>query len=346
MRLLVVRLTSLGDVVHAIPAVAALRRAYPAARIDWLAGERCRELVELVPVIDRCLVAPRFRAAAAFPRLVRALRAARYDVAIDLQGLLKSAVLARCSGARRIIGFGRGQVRERAARLLYTETPQSDRTGHVIDKNLALVGALGVEQRPAEFPIADPHSDVVERAREGLGGAGGRGFALLNPGAAWTSKCWPPERFGELAHRLRREHGLQSLVVWGPGERERAGRVVAASDAAAALAPPTRVADLVALARAAAVMVAGDTGPLHIAAALGTPVVGLYGPTDPIRNGPWSVADVVVSRHGACGCRRDPSGSTGVVVRRCAQARPCMADIPVDEVARAVSRRIGAADDA
>ena len=119
-----------------------------------------------------------------------------------------------------------------------------------------------------------------------------------------------------------------------------------ASDAAAVLAPPTSVADLVALARAAEVMVAGDTGPLHIAAALGTPVVGLYGPTDPWRNGPWFAADVVVSRHGACGCRRDPSASTGVVVRRCAQARPCMSDIPVDEVAEAASRRLDVADDA
>ena len=346
MRLLVVRLTSLGDIVHTIPAVAALRRTHPAARIDWLVSDRCRELVALLPVIDRCVVAPRPRAAAAFPRLVRALRAARYDAAIDLQGLLKSAVLARCSGARRVIGFGRGQVRERAARLLYTETPPTSAARHIIDKNLALVAALGVELRPVEFPIADAPSDVVARARKGLGAAGVPEFALLNPGAAWTSKCWPPERFGEVARRLWREHGLRSVVAWGPGERERAGRVVAASDGAAALAPPTRVVDLVALARAATVVVAGDTGPLHLAAALGTPVVGLYGPTDPDRNGPWSAADLVVSRHDACGCRRDPAASAGVVVRRCAQARPCMSDIRVEEVAQAVSRRLGAANDA
>ena len=344
MRLLVVRLTSLGDVVHAIPAAAALRRTFPGARIDWLVGERCRELVELVQAIDRCLVAP--RAVTAFPRFVRALRAARYDAAIDLQGLLKSAVLARCSGARRVIGFGRGQVRERAARLLYTESPPSGAPGHVIDKNLALVAALGVEPRPAAFPIAAAPSGVVERAREGLGGPGVLRFALLNPGAAWASKCWPPERFGALAQRLRQERGLPSVVVWGAGERARAARVVDASAASAALAPPTSVTDLVALARAATVMVAGDTGPLHLAAALGTPVVGLYGPTDPCRNGPWPAADVVVSRHAACGCRRDPPASAGVVVRRCAQARPCLSDIPVDEVAEAVSRRIDAADDA
>lgn len=345
MRLLVVRLSSLGDVVHAIPAAAALRRAFPAARIDWLAGERCRELVELVPVIDRCLAAPRLRAATAFPRLLRALRAARYDAAIDFQGLLKSAVLARAAGARRVIGFGPGQLRERAARLLYTETPDVGSPAHVIHKNLALAAALGAAQRPAEFPLADPQSDAVERARQALGGAQGGEFALLNPGAAWASKRWPAERFGALADRLRRERGLPSIVAWGPGERELAERVVAASDTAAAAAPPTGIADLVALSRAATVMVAGDTGPLHVAAAAGAPVVGLYGPSDPRRNGPWSAADRVVSRCGACHCRRDRPAAAGVV-RRCTRAESCMAAIPVDEVAAAVQRRIGGARDA
>ena len=343
MRLLVVRLTSLGDVVHAIPAVAALRRAFPAARIDWLVGARCRELVELVPVVDHCVVTPRIRAAAAFPAVLRALRAARYDAAIDFQGLLKSAVLARGSGARRVIGFGRGQARERAARLLYTETPDIGRPAHVIDSNLALAATLGAAPGPAEFPIASPQSAAVELAREALGRPGSGEFALLNPGAAWTSKCWPPERFGALARRLRRERGLPSVVAWGPRERELAARVVAASDAAAVAAPPTRVADLVALCRAAAVVVAGDTGPLHVAAAVGTPVVGLYGPTDPRRNGPWSAADIVVSRCGACRCRQDRPTTAGVVVRRCRQKASCLAEIPVDEVAAAVGRRMGGA---
>ena len=346
MRLLVVRLTSLGDVVHAIPAVAALRRAFPAARIDWLVGERCRELVELVPVVDRCLATPRFRAAVAFPRLLRTLRAARYDAAIDFQGLLKSAVLARGSGAGRVIGFGRGQVRERAARLLYTETPDIGSPAHVIDRNLALAAAIGAPRGPAEFPIASPRSAAVERARAALGRPETREFALLNPGAAWPSKCWPAERFGALARRLWRDRGLPSVVAWGPGERALAEGVVAASEGSAAAAPPTRIADLAALCRAAAVMVAGDTGPLHVAAAVGTPVVGLYGPTDPRRNGPWSASDVVVSRCAGCRCRQDRPAASGVAVRRCTRAESCMAAIPMEEVAAAVSRRIGGARDA
>ena len=340
MRLLVVRLTSLGDVVHAIPAVAALRRAFPAARIDWLAGARCRDLVTLVTVVDRCLATPRLAdAAAALPRLLGALRAARYDAAIDLQGLGKSALLARASGARRVVGFGPGQVRERAAALLYTETPDIGRPAHVIDRNLALAAAIGAASGPAEFPLAAPESDVVARVRSALDALAGAPFALLNPGAAWASKRWPPQRFGALARRLRDAHGLPSVVAWGPGEEALAAAAVAAAGGAALAAPPTRVADLVALARAAAVMVAGDTGPLHVAAALGTPVVGLYGSSDPHRNGPWSPDDVVVSRFGACRCRRIRPAA-GVVVRRCSQPAPCVADIPVGEVAAAVAQRL------
>ena len=165
-------------------------------------------------------------------------------------------------------------------------------------------------------------------------------FAILNPGAAWSSKCWIPACYGALARRLRDRHALRSTVTWGRGEKEWAGAVVSASDGAAALAPATSVADLVALTRAAAIVVGGDTGPFHIAAAVGTPVVGLYGPSDPARNGPWRPNDLVVSRFDRCGCRKVRGGSRGVVVRRCVQPTPCLADVTTDTVADAVARRL------
>ena len=350
MRILVVRLSALGDVVHAMPVAAGLRRALPDARIDWLVDERRRELVELVPAVDRCIVAPRTGRLAGIPHVVRTLRAARYDAAIDLQGLMKSALLARLSGARRVIGFDRRHLRERAARWWYTETPPVGEPMHVIEKNLALAAGLGVEARPLEgrpfeFPIAPRPSNAVARARAAAGCGAGEPFALVSPGAAWPSKRWAPDRFGTLAERLRRAHGLSSVVLWGPGERALAERVSAASAGAAAPAPPTTIADVVALARAAAVVVAGDSGPLHVAAAVGAPVVGVYGPSDPRRNGPWSSRDVVVSRSDRCPCRRRRrAGAAGVVVRRCAHAPSCMASIPVEEVARAVARRLGGAN--
>ena len=346
MRILVVRLSSLGDVVHAVPAVAGLRRACPGARIDWLVDERYRELVDLVAVVDRPIGVPRTGRLARLPGLVRTLRAARYDVALDLQGLLKSALLARSAGARRLIGFDRAHVRERAARWLYAETPRLGAPVHVIERNLALVAGLGVTGRRFEFPLADRPSAVVERARAGLGADPARPFALVNPGAAWASKRWAPARFGALAHGLWIARGLRSLVLWGPGERALAEQVVAAAAGAAAPAPATTVGELVALARAAAVVVSGDTGPLHVAAAVGTPTVGIYGPSDPRRNGPWSPRDVVVAPRQACRCRQDRAGSPGEVVRRCDQARPCLASIPVEAVAGAVARRLAPAHDA
>ena len=342
MRILVVRMTSLGDVVHTIPVVAALRRARPDARIDWLVDGRYRELVQLVPVVDHVIV-PHTESDAGWgglTRVVRQLRASRYDAALDLQGLLKSAALAWLSGAGRVIGFAPAHLREPWARWMYTETPDIGQPVHVIEKNLALAASLGARAEEWEFPIDELSSATV--ARDLLGLQPAQAFALINPGSAWTSKCWPAERYGVLASQLSSKEGLRSVVSWGPGEEARAQAVADASSGSAVLTPPTSVADLVALARAASIVVSGDTGPLHIAAAVRTPVVGVYGPSDPCRNGPWADADVVVSRFEDCACQRARSGSGGVVVRRCEQTRPCLDDISVDDVANAVAQRLRA----
>ena len=341
MRILVVRLSSFGDVVHAIPVAAALRGTFPDARIDWLVDEQYGELVDLVSVVDHRISAPMHRGTwTRLSGVVHKLRAAHYELAVDLQGLLKSAVLARATGARRVIGFAADDLRERSARWLYTETLPVGESSHVIQKNLSLVSHLGGHVDRWEFPIAERPSAAVGRTREVLGLEPEDGFALINPGSAWSSKCWTPERFGALAGRLWETHRLRSAVSWGPGEDARAEAVVAASAGVAARTPPTNIADLVALARAASVMVAGDTGPLHVAAAVQTPVVGVYGPSDPERNGPWAAADVVVSRFQQCRCQQERSRSGGVVVRRCLQPSPCLDDISVDAVASAVERRL------
>lgn len=340
MRILVVRLSSLGDVVHAIPAVAALRRRFPDARIDWLVDDRFCELVELVGGVDHVFGLPRGRTLSWAARIVPHLRATRYDVAIDLQGLIRSGVLSWISGAPRILGFASDQLRERPARWFYTDQPAAYLYRHVIDKNLALVARLGVATEPWEFPIREPSTDVVTRALGTAAPGPTPRFGLLNPGAAWPSKRWPPGQFGMLAARLKDEHALTSVVTWGPGERQLAEQVAEASKGAAVVAPPTSVIDLVALARSAAIMVSGDTGPLHLAAAVGTPVVGVFGPSDPGRNGPWSPGDLVVSRFDDCQCHRTREGAEGVVVRDCLAAKGCISDITVSEVADAVARRV------
>jgi len=185
---------------------------------------------------------------------------------------------------------------------------------------------VDVPDRAVRFPIAIPRTGVANDPREHVGSTE---YAIVNPGAAWPNKRWPPDRFGAVAAALQRDSGLRSIVLWGPGEESLAAAVVAASQGAAAAAPPTHIADLVALTRDARVMISGDTGPLHIAGSMGTPLVALFGPTYPERNGPWSPRDVVISRVSSCACHYE---------RRCRRAEPCINDITVDEVLDGVRR--------
>jgi lipopolysaccharide heptosyltransferase I len=341
-RVLIVRLGALGDIVHAIPVAAALRRAFPDARIDWLVSAKHREILDLVPVIDRRLVINDrgdTNGGSSLLSAIRELRAARYDVAIDLQGLIKSALLARASGAPRVAGFVASYARERLARLFYTDVHDPGRGGlydpretrHVVDINLGLLTVLGLNAVRAEFPIDQVESAPAQQVRERTGGR----YALLNPGAAWPNKRWPPARLSEVATALRARHDLMSVVLWGPGEEPLAREVVAGAAGAALLSPPTSVADIVAMSRGAALMVSGDTGPTHIASAIGTPIVGIYGPTRPARNGPLSPHDVTVSRDASCVCHH---------LRRCVRDRMCLLDIEAGEVLGAVERRLAAGE--
>jgi heptosyltransferase I len=351
MSFLIVRLGALGDIIHAVPAAAALRAAFPDARIDWVVDAKHRAMVDLITVVDRTIALER-PTIAGWADVARRMRQARYDAAIDLQGLLKSAVLARASGAARVLGFSIWHLREKTARPFYSETEknsarlspegsvrlQPDQDGarlqdtdHVIYKNLRLLRALGVEDDRIRFPLADVDSEALREVRARLGGQGP--FALINPGAAWPNKRWPADRYGEVAAFLNDVRRLRPVIVWGPGEESLARAVAAASGGSAVVAPPTALGDLLALSRAASLMVSGDTGPLHVAAAAGTPIVSVFGPTDPDRNGPWSPDDVILSRFGACACPYE---------RRCHQPLDwCLEDLPVSEVTAAVQRRLG-----
>jgi heptosyltransferase-1 len=328
-RILIVRLGALGDIVHALPACAALRDTWPDATIDWLVDARHREILDLVPAIDECVCLP--STVSAQLGVVSELRQRRYDLAIDLQGLIKSAIFARASGAKRTAGFRAAQLRERAAALLYTETHDASPFPHVVLKNLALVRALGARGGDLRFALRIPSSSVTATVNAMPGFRDGVPYALLNPGAAWSNKRWPPERFGGVAAALRDRHGLPSLVAWGPGEERLAQAAVGSSRGAAQAAPPTSVHDLVALTANAALVVAGDTGPLHIAVALGRPVVAIHGPTSPARNGPLRDEDAAVSRFDACPCHHQ---------RRCNAARWCLDDVTVDDVMGAIDRRL------
>jgi ADP-heptose:LPS heptosyltransferase len=329
---LVVRLSAIGDVVHTLPAASALRAH--GWEVGWAVEPAARPLLEAHPLLAHLTPIPparRFRLGPA-RAAAAALRGHGYDVALDFQGLWKSAAWARLSGARRVIGWARRWRREPMSGVLIRERLElPPGATHVIDENLALLRPLGIDaigHRDFALPRLAAETDAVERGLAQVGVAR-EDVVVLNPGGGWPEKLWPAESFGALA-RMLRERGLRPLVSWGPGEEALADRVVAASGGAAVRCFPTTLPALVELARRARLLVAGDTGPLHLACAVGTPVVALFGPTDPARNGPFAAEDRVLRAPSRAGRRsrfRVPSAG--------------MAEIPVHDVAAAAVQRLG-----
>jgi lipopolysaccharide heptosyltransferase I len=293
-RYLVVRLTALGDILHTVPAVAALRAAHRSARIDWVVDRKWAPILEGSPAINHVIPFDR-RSVPGALICMRRLRRNFYDCAIDFQGLYKSSVITMASGAPRRIGFDRGWAREGAAALLYTErvTPKGQ---HVTELNYSLAERAGAS-RPSspEYPLRVPAGGASSiRAR--LGELGVAGYVVVGPGGSWRAKCWPPERYGEFCRELEKRSDLRVVVIQGPGEESLVGQVCAAAAPARPVVIRSTIEELMGLLAHARCMVAADSGPLHLAAALGTAVVGLYGPTDPARNGPFVPGAVMISQ--------------------------------------------------
>ena len=340
MRILIVKLGSIGDIVHTLPALAALRRAMPQAEISWVVERRSSEILRDNPLLDRLievdtkalrrglmsgetLRAPR--------QQLRRLRASAFDIALDFQGLLKSASIARLSGARRVFGYSRTALREPASALFLSKTVAVPKQTHVIRKSLLLLqGALDIPiPNVFSFPIRVSAKDEAE-AQQVSANAGGN-YAILNPGGGWPTKLWSTERFGKLADLLWENHGISSLITYGPGELELAENVRRSSVSGKAQPVNLPLKSFYALARDARVYVGGDTGPTHIAVAAGTPIVGLFGPTEWWRNGSPRPEDICVERNDI-DCRVDCH-------RRSCSKWICM-EITVERVMEAVQRRL------
>ena len=307
-KILIVRLSAMGDIIHTLPAVSALRQAFPRATLGWIIEERWAELLCTLryprsgtrspqrPLVDRIhtvntgawrhsLLSPNTWQQMAVG--LSELRGIGYEAAIDFQGAVRAALLARWSGTK--IVFGDIQPRENAASMWYTRQVMAGGS-HVIEQALSLAEAIigkRVAMPPVEFPV-DP--DAEEKITSLIGTQ--RDFVILNPGAGWGAKQWPAERFGAVAQELAKE-GLRSLVNFGPGEEGLAASVETASGGSAQTISCS-IAELIALTRRARLFVGGDTGPMHLAAALRVPVVGIFGPTNPARNGPFGTRSVVL----------------------------------------------------
>ncbi len=337
--ILLVRLSSLGDVVHALPVLETLRAAFPDARIDWLVEQQWQELVELHPALTNVIpVDTRAWRRAPFKRstwkelrsTLRALRRGRYDVALDLQGLYKSSLLAFAGGVKKRLGFDVSSLKEPGASIFYTGQVAQPGAEHVVEKNLALAAALDAKKPVRNFclPTTTEDENYVE---EQLQKEGVKEFFVISPGGGWDSKCWPVERYAELHNYVAQESGWRCFLNIGPGEETLRTEFLSKNPAPPPVYFPLTLRQLVVLLKRAKVFVSGDTGPLHLAAAVGTPVVALFGPTDPARNGPYAKdsSRAVVLHHNELGIR---------TYKHERETSPAMLAISVEEAQTAVDR--------
>jgi heptosyltransferase I len=310
-RLLIVRLSAMGDVIHTLPAAQALREAFPQATIGWLIEERWAELLCAPgsprrgprsperPLVDwvHTVSLTGWRKSLFSIQTLRQIatvwndvRSTHYDVAVDLQGAIRSAVLARWSGAG--IVWGAAESRESPASLCYTRRAVT-RGAHVIEQYLSITEAIAAKKNLTRPRVQLPHDSAAEqRIEHRLAQSGVRDFAILNPGAGWGAKRWPPERYGCVAKSLAAS-GVRAIINYGPGEEDLA-RAAEAASGGTATSLKSSLTELIALTRRARLFIGGDTGPMHLAAALQVPVVAIFGPTDPARNGPYGTSSIVL----------------------------------------------------
>lgn len=361
--ILIVRLSAIGDVIHTLPCLHALRRAFPRARIGWLVEELSAPLLRRHPQIDALYVIPKKRwrrhplqtlLSGEKCRFFENLRGEKWDVAVDFQGLTKSGWAAWRSGAPTRIGYADKDGRELNKLFTNRRVRPSEEARHVIQRNLSLLEPLGVkvpvEMRDAGcvFPDFGEEKKALGPFLESLAGAPGRRYIALYPGAGWATKRWPAAHFASLAQLLARggegypnASQLPMVLISGPKERPLCDEILHGAGLPPdrlRMAPPTSLRELAALLQEAAVAVGGDTGPVHLAAALGAPVVGIYGASDPARNGPWGRNHTVLQAKMPC----IPCWKTdcGITARGGSTALECLRAISPEAVAEAVEKTL------
>ncbi len=341
MRILIVKLSSIGDIIHTLPVLAAIRRAIPKAEIAWAVERSAAEILRGNTLVDNLIEIDTrsLRGGKIIEEILldaskqlRRLRSFEFDVALDFQGLLKSASIIKLAKAVRRYGFSKQNLREPASRFLLTNTIDVEQKTHIIRKNLTLAQRaleISVPENDFEFPIFTDrtHRKEAEKITEQTG----ENFAILNPAGGWATKLWHAEKFGALADRLWEENNLISVVTTAPNEIRLAEKVLQRSESKKVILAQPSLKGFYELARRAKIYIGGDTAPTHLAVAAKTPIVGIFGPTEWWRNGSPNADDICIERN-EIGCRVDCH-------RRTCANWICM-DIPVETVLQAAQKRL------
>jgi heptosyltransferase-1 len=341
-KILIIKLSSIGDIVHTFPVVLPLREKYPHAKISWLVEKNFSSLLQNIDCIDQIYTVDtqKWRKNLFTPvtrkqirHRIAQLRKECFDISIDFQGLIKSALFGWLSRAKLRIGFDKNSLREPLSRLFYHKAELGKQNGpHVIYKNLSLLNTLGINQSEIKFPYFLGKTDkefaslCIKRLKL-------KSFAIINPGAGWFCKQWDIAKYAALADILVKKYNLNVLISWGPGEKKLASQLIAAMKYDGIVLFPTSILQLAALIERASLFIGSDSGPLHLATALRTPVVGILGPTDPERNGSFIPDDIIVSKRLECSpCYK----------KNCDKPH-CMESISLDEIVAAVDKRLSSA---
>jgi len=341
MKILIVKLSSIGDVVHTLPALAAVRRALPDAEISWAVERGAAEILRGNKLIDNLIEIDTrsLRGGKVIEELLidatrqlREIRRHEFDIALDFQGLLKSAAIIKLARAEKRIGFSKESLREPASRFLLDEMVEVEKQTHIIRKNLTLAGKalnIAIPETNYEFPIDtnDNHYREAEKTIEQTG----ENFVILNPAGGWTTKLWAAEKFGALADKLWEEDNLVSVITTAPNEIDLAKTVLSHSRSSKTTLAQPSLKGFYELAKRAKLYIGGDTAPTHLAAAAKTPIVGIFGPTEWWRNGSPNLNDICVERTDI-GCRADCH-------RRSCDNWICL-NIEVSAVLRAAQKRL------
>ncbi len=346
-RILIIKPSSFGDVIHALPVLNGLRSRYPQARISWLVANSCAGLLEAHPGLDEIIRFDRKRygllgrnpwASLEFAQFLQALRAHRFDLVVDLQGLFRSGFLAAASGARHRIGFA--NAREFGWMFYNHRVPVSDPEMHAVERNYLFGRYLGFADVPIRFdlPVRPDARANVRGLLARCGVAAHEGYIVVGPGTRWETKQWPAEHFAAAISRISAEHGLPVVLTGMSDERAVAQTVASrASGRVVNLAGETSLQDVIALIDGARAVLMHDSGPMHLATALNKPLVAIYGPTSPARTGPYGRGETIARLDLPC------SPCYLKKVADCPHQHRCMRDLSPETVAEQVTRTLNAA---